>query len=826
MLKGFASAGLCLTLVLVYFSPAGAQSFAGVLTQHNDNGRTGQNLSETILTPRNVNSATFGKVFSYSVDGQIYSQPLYVPNVSIPGQGTHNVIYVETQNDSLYAFDADGLSATPLWQVSFINPSAGIMPVPCSTDGHSDISCGVYPIYGINSTPVIDPLTNTMYLVARTHNKGKFFQTLHAIDITIGAEKFGGPVSIKGSVPGAGAGSKNGIVYFDPLRDVQRSGLLLQHAYAKLDGTVYIAWAGALHGWIMAYNALTLKQTAIFNTTPNAALGGIWASGNGIAADDSGSIYVAIGDALFDASASGSDYGDSLVRLDAGLNVLDYFTPNDESCRQLNDLDLGSGGPMILPTQPGNVPNELLIAGKGGTPCDFNPVASRMYLLNRSDLGKYDAAHNQDVEEVIGAPGGYWSSPAYWNGESAAYVYSSGGPGQQNNQGDFLKMYSVVDGLVSTTPIAQSTNIFPTGATPSISANGTADGIVWAVERQSLDAQPGTAPAILYAYDATNVTTALYNSGSAISQGVSRDRGGCANKFAVPTIANGRVYVGTENELDVYGLLGSLNGPNVYLKNPCWAFPSSTVGAPVKEPLTLINNGNATLTVSNIAITGTNAADFTQIHTCKSLKPGAKCVINVTFIASALGPETAYATISDNAVGSPHNIYLVGVGSLPPTTTSLFSSRNPSSFGQAVTLSATVSAKSKGTPTGTVSFHDGLKKLGNANLNPSGLATMTTSTLTTGTRHIVAIYNGDANFAPSNSHVLYQVVQGALVVLSPIGLDFGNQLVGNTSNPQNVMLLNGGNVNLTIASIQISGKTRGDFAETNHCPSSVPPNGG
>jgi hypothetical protein len=656
IIQGFARAGAVLTLIAACLTPADAQTFAGVLTQHNDNGRTGQNLKETILTPQNVRSKTFGKVFSYSVDGQIYSQPLYVPNVSIPGQGTHNVIYVETQNDSLYAFDADGLSAAPLWHVSFIDRSKGITPVPCGTDGNTDISCGVYPIYGINSTPVIAPFTQTMYLVTRTANNGQYFQTLHAIDITTGAEKFGGPVNISGSVPGTGAGSKNGIIHFNTLADVQRSGLLL------LNGRVYIGWAGAQHGWMMAYNSKTLKQTAIFATTPNAQLGGVWASGNGIAADANGNIYAAVGDALFDADTGGSDYGDSLLKLGADLSVLDYFTPNDQACRKLNDLDLGSAGPMVLPTQQGQFPDELVIAGKGGKPCDSNPVASRIYLLNRSNLGEYNPTQDQAIEEVAGAPTGYWSSPAYWQGASAANVYWAGVTAEAG-VGDYLKMFSVTNGTLSTTPVAQSANIFPVGGTPSISANGTSEGIVWAIERQeSLGTQPGDKPAILYAYDATNVATMLYNSNSALSQGVQRDRGGCANKFAVPTIAKGRVYVGTQNELDVFGLLGSTSGPGVFLSNPCWNFPPSTLGTPVTKLIGLTNSGNTTLTVSNVAITGTNTADFSQTNTCTSLAPGAKCRITVTFTASMVGPETAYATITDNAIGSPHNVYLLGVG--------------------------------------------------------------------------------------------------------------------------------------------------------------------
>ena len=656
--KRFVSAGAFLALVFASFTPAGAQSFTGVFTQHNDVGRTGQNTAETILTPQNVNATTFGKIFSYSVDGQVYSQPLYVPNVTIPGKGAHNVVYVETQNDSLYAFDADGLQAGPLWSVSFINPAAGITPVSCQTDGKTSISCGVYPMYGITSTPVIDPTTGTMYLVTRTDNTktNTFYQTLHAIDITTGKEKFGGPVNISGSVPGTGGGSKNGTVYFDTLKDIQRAGLLL------LNGTVYIGWAGALHGWIMGYDALTLKQKAIFNTGPNTTGGGVWGSGNGLVADPSGNIYAAIGDTLFDANTGGVDYGDSLLRLDGNLNVLDYFTPNDQACRRQNDLDLGSAGPMALPTQPGNVPNEIVIAGKGGTPCDSNPATSRIYLLNQDNLGQYNTTQDQAVEEVAGAARGYWSSPAYWQGPNASYVYSAGVTAE-SGKGDTLNMFTVTNGLLSTTPTAQSSNIFPVGATPSVSSNGTSNGIVWAIERPSaLGVQPGASAAVLYAYDATNVSNMLYSSASQLSNGVLRDRGGCANKFAVPTIANGKVYVGTQNELDIFGLLGSQNGAGVYLGNPCWTFPASTIGTPVSEPMALVNSGNATLTISGVSMYGTNQADFTQRNTCTTLAPGKKCVITVTFTASVLGPETANVVIRDNAPGSPHNIYLIGVG--------------------------------------------------------------------------------------------------------------------------------------------------------------------
>ena len=655
-------------LVLVGFSPAQAQ-FTGVITQHNDVARTGQNLNETILTPANVSSTTFGKLFSYSVDGQMYAQPLYVPNVTIPNQGVHNVVYIETQNDSLYALDADGLQSTPLFQVSFINPAEGILPVPCKSDGNTDISCGVYPIYGINSTPVIDLSTNTIYLVARTWNTttDKFYQTLHALDITTGAEKFGGPLNISGSVPGTGAGSKDGIVYWDPLADVQRAGLL------ELNGVIYIGWAGAAHGWIMGLNASNLssmKQSlvAIFNTTPNAQLGGVWAAGNGLAADPSGNIYAAVGDALFDANTGGLDYGDSLLQLNGDLQVEQYFTPSDQSCRATNDLDLGSAGPMLLPGL-----SELLIAGKGGSPCDSNPVAARMYLLSTETLGGYNGTTDTSLEDVIGAPGGYWASPAYWSGQNSSgqdvtFVYSSG-VGAKAGSGDYLKMFSVgSNGLVSTTPYAESAATFAAGMTPSVSSNGATNGIVWTIERpEAIGVQPGIGAAVLYAYDAANTTSGtmnlLYDGTQALQGGVYRDRGGCANKFGVPTIANGKVYVATQNELDVFGLLGTQSGPGVFFGDPCYTFAATVIGTPVSEPMSLINNGTSALTISSITTTGTNAADFTQTNTCPaSLAVGKKCVVTVTFTPSLAEVETAYVTVTDNAVGSPHNIYLVGVG--------------------------------------------------------------------------------------------------------------------------------------------------------------------
>jgi hypothetical protein len=684
-----------LLLVVACATTGISQTFSGVLTQRNDNARTGQNLNETILTPENVSSSAFGKLFSYSVDGQIYAQPLYVANVTVPARGTHNVVFVATENDSVYAFDADGLVSTPLWHASFTNPALGIKPVPCN-----GTSCVVFPFRGITSTPVIDPPSNTMYLVARTTSNGQYFQSLHALDITTGAEKFGGPVNIMGSVSGTGAGSRSGIVAFDPLGGIQRAGLLL------VNGTVYIAWAGgsSQHGWIMGYNAQTLQQVAIFNTTPNAMRGGIWQSGNGLAADSSGNIYAAVADGSFDVNTGGVDYGNTLLKFGSTLNVLDYFTPRDQACRTLYDRDLGSGGPLVLPPQSGAAPNELILAGKGGRPCETSGLAP-VYVLNRDGLGQYNPSQDRAVQEVEGSAAGYWSSPAYWQAATTAYLYFAGGNGAVS---DRLAMYSLSNGQLSITPIAQSANAFLVGATPSVSSSGTSNGIVWVIARQdSLDTSPGTSPAILYAYDATNVSTMLYHS----AQVVQRDQLGCGNKFQVPTVANGKVYVGTQNELDVLGLLGSASPTaRVYLSSPCQTFPTQTVGVPSGgKTITLTNSGADTLLINQVVITGTNAADFIQSNNClQPLVSASSCTVTVQFVPSVAAAEAAYVTIDDNAPGSPHNIYLVGVGQLTALT---MTTGNTQTATVATTLPVAlqVQATDKSGPVAgvTVTFSDG-----------------------------------------------------------------------------------------------------------------------
>ncbi len=656
----FSPAAAILVLAVTCLPSAIGQSKLGVFTQQYNNARTGSNTTEKFLTPANVNSTQFGKLFSVSVDGQIYTQPLWVQGVTIPGQGVHAVVYVATELDSVYALDAN--NGAVLWHDNFTDPGNGIGAVPCGTDGNTQISCGVYPYYGITGTPVIDPATGTMYLIARTYNKktATGFQTLHALDIATGVEKFGGPVTIQGSVTGTGAGSVNGTVKFDPLADVQRPGLLLEPNPSTGAQTVYIGWSGAAHGWLMGYDAATLQQTAILNTSPDGLRSGVWQSGNGLAADSAGSIYVSTGDGPFDADSGGPDYADSLLKLDGNLNILDYFTPMDQACRYTYDFDLSSSGPMVLPTQGGAYPNEILESGKGGSPCDVSGAAP-IYLVDANNLGKYSSSADTSIQSIAGAPYGYWSSAALWQAGSQAAIYYAGLGAK--GVGDSLKMYSLLKGKLSTTPLSHSSAVYATGATPSTSGNGATNGIVWATLRQEpLGVQPGQLPAILYAYTATNVGNMLYNS----SQNAARDTGGCANKFQIPVVVNGKVYVGTQNELDVYGLLGTPPAaPWVTLSDPCFTYVKQTVGttSPAKT-LTITNSGTTILNLGTISLTGLNVSEFAiPSNNCSAtLIPGGTCTLTLTFTPAAIGTRLSQLLINDNAVGSPHNVMLTGRG--------------------------------------------------------------------------------------------------------------------------------------------------------------------
>ena len=503
---------------------------AQVTTSQYNNARTGANLSETGLTPSSVNANHFGKLFALPVDGDVYAQPLYVPNVDIPGKGRHNVVFAATERDSVYAFDAEGRPSSPLWQTSFLNAAAHVTSVTVA-----NVACPfITPVIGITSTPVIDLSSGTIYVLARTNEGGRFVQRLHALAITTGAEKFGGPVEIRASVQGNKFLGIQGTVEFDPLRENPRAALLL------VNGRVILTWAsscdvGPYHGWIMAYDAQTLAQTAVFNTSPDSEESGIWGGDTGPAADDQGNVFVSTGNGKFDAaSANGRDYGNSVLRLSLTRNSLavrDFFTPFNQQKLNDGDYDLGSGGPVLLPDQPGTHQHVLVVAGKGGG----------IYVIDRDRMGKFHEGDDSHAVQAIQTDDSAFGAPAYWNGH--LFFLISDEP---------LKDFAVKDGKLSQQPVAQASLKFSDpGATPTVSANGSKNAIVWVIETKGWRSQDRQA--VLHAYDGSNVAHELYNS----EQESARDRAGAALRFTIPTVVDGRVYIGTKREVDVYGLLSS-----------------------------------------------------------------------------------------------------------------------------------------------------------------------------------------------------------------------------------------------------------------------------
>jgi hypothetical protein len=517
-------------------SPIGVTDLAGVTTYHNNLSRDGSNTREFALTPSNVTTASFGKLFACTVDAAVYGQPLWVPNLTINGT-QHNVIFAVTQHDSIYAFDADASPCVTLWSKVGIN-AGSLIPsgetwVTSGASGSVDVPCGdLAPAIGIVGTPVIDLSTSTIYLVTKTKTISPvaFHQRLHALDITTGAEKFAGPVEISASFRSA---------TFTPLKNNQRPGLAL------VNGNVYIGWAshcdqGAYQGWMMAYSASTLAQVAVYTPAPNAATSiesGIWMSGGAPAGDSSNNLYLITGNGTFNAnspSAPNDDYGDSFLKLSTAggmISVADYFTPGNESALQSSDADFGSGGAAILVDQPtGPVQHLVIGGGKDGI----------LFLLNRDNMGKFTATNSGAVQSLNVGTDAIFATAAFWNNKLFIGGVFGGGHVQAF---DFV----TATGQFNSPSSSQSPTSygFP-GATPSVSANGTSQGIVWAID----SSQSGTAgSSVLHAYDANNLANELWNSGQ-----VTADRAGFSVKFTVPTVANGKVYIGTGGEISVYGL--------------------------------------------------------------------------------------------------------------------------------------------------------------------------------------------------------------------------------------------------------------------------------
>ncbi len=641
-------------VALFALCPAEAQV---VWTYHNNNQRTGANLNETVLTSANVNTNTFGKLFSYAVDGMVYAQPLYVPGVNIQGQ-PHNVVFIATEHNSVYAFDADnaGAGGGLLWQTNlgtsavtttanFTNADFGTRKFPAGTGPYTDIT----PEVGITSTPVIDTNSGTIYLDAFTHEGTNYFHRIHALSLTDGMERSFSPVVVAASVPGTGVGSVGGQLAFNSVQQIQRVALTLA------GGVVYVAYAGyadtdPFHGWVIGYNATNLLQLTnqVFNTTPNsttAAFGpnageaGIWMGDGGLAVDDSTNIFFQTGNGTFTATngSGGTEYGDSFIKLSTTNHLAgaDYFTPHNQADLAANDTDLGSGGTMLLPDQPGPFPHLLIGAGKEGN----------IYLINRDKMttgdNHFDATNTADyvVQILPDRMGACFDTPAYFNGN----IYYAG-------LNDNMKIFSLVNGVFpsdSAVSTSSRTNKFP-GATASVSASGTSNGIVWFIQKAN--------PAVLLAYNATDFSTELYNSSQAAG---GRDQPANGVKFATPTIAGGKVFVGGSNSVAVFGLLAG----TFAFSSSAYSVPESNTTATITVNRTGGTNGAVQVSYATVAGgTATSNVDYTSVSGVLNWASGES--VPKTFIVPILADNLVEPNETVNlALSNPTNNAALGVPS-------------------------------------------------------------------------------------------------------------------------------------------------------------------
>ena len=625
----------CLMIASIDASPQ-----INVLTERYDNARTGANLNETQLNPSNVNVNNFGKLWSYAVDGSLQAQPLYASNVLIGGI-PHNVLYVATMNDKAYAFDAD--SNTMLWSVDFTSPPA-ITAVPVvDIVGSNDLS--IVGNVGIESTPAIDLSTNTIYMVVRTKENGSYFQRLHALDIGTGTEKFGGPTTIAGFVPGNGNGSST--VTFDPKIENQRSSLALAN------GQVFIAWAShedlnAYHGWVMAYDATSLQQTGIFSVTPNGTLGGIWESGWAPAVDDSGNLYYISGNGDWDGI---TNFGESFLKFSSAnktLTMVDWFTPDNWLNLNGDDSDLGASGAILIPGA-----NLLVGGGK----------RSIFYLLNTASLG-HEAPQNIQIPQFFSSNGfGIRGGPVYWNRSGGLgpwlYVWTDAS----------LPMAFHFNGSTfDTSPVSQGTITAAccecTGGVLTLSANGSnpGSGIVWSSMSWQQDAQHGTVDGVLRALNADDLTQELWNS----RRNQARDDLGLWPRYSAPVVANGRVYASTfSGQLVVYGLLATT--PDFNLS-----------AAPGSSTISQGQNASYTITVSPqagfeglISFTFANCplgatCSFTPSSVTLGSAPASATLTILTSKGTTAGTYSVMATASSGAISHSAAVSLTVQGAPPP----------------------------------------------------------------------------------------------------------------------------------------------------------------
>jgi DNA-binding protein YbaB len=684
----FVTAASVANITITSTATIGVTALNGVFTYRNDLTRSSVNSQEYALTPSNVNTTSFGKIFSCTLDGSIYAQPLWVANVAIGG-GTHNIVIVATQNDSVYALDADSTSCTQYWVASMLLPAhgaaSGATPVPSSDVNETqDIPTQI----GITSTPVIDPTTNLLYVVSKTKENGSYFQRLHRLNLLTGAEMTGSPVTLAASVSGIGDGSSGGTLSYIPLRQNPRPGLAL------VNGSIYISSGShgdnsPWHGWILKYDATTLAQTGVFCTTPNTGGGGIWMSGSAPIADSSNNIYVISSNGTYNGT---TEFGDTFLKLTttSGLTLnnvtTDSFTPDDQSTLSTNNIDLGAGGAItLLDSVSGPVPHLLIGGGKEGI----------LYLLNRDSMGGYNASNNSKAVQTWqltpgqGTYGGISSSGEFW--QNTFYI-----AGAQTPLEAFA--FDTTKGLFNPIPSSQSATTFGfPGLTPAISASGTTNAIVWAVDTSGNGTNGApTGSAVLYAYDATNLAHELWDSTQAANN---RDQAALAIKFAVPTVANGKVYVSAKGVLNVYGLLNLgpaaaaptfSPAPGSYPSSQSVSLSDTTTGATIYYTL----DGSTPTTSSSVYVNPINVSTTTTINAMavasglnnSTVSTGSYTIQGtgngtISFIqGTSATPQSAATTVAITFAGAQTagdlNVIVVGWNDTTHTVSSVVDSKN------------------------------------------------------------------------------------------------------------------------------------------------------
>src|SRR5579863_714002 len=780
-----------------------AQAAQPVLQRGYDAGVAGANLAETTLNTSNVSPNTFGLVFKLPLDDSVFAQPLYVPNVAVPQHGTHNVVYVATMSDTLYAFDADAGGA-PLWSVNFAS-RVGALPVPIARFVFQS-NKNIVGNLGILSTPVIDPSTHILYLVACTLENSTLAYRLHAVDITSGAEPYGPGVLISGSYGGS---------TFDARYQLQRVSLVLSGNHVVFGfSAVEQEYAGGYVGWVMAYNKLTLQPSGVFATVIIGNRGGgVWQSGRPPVVDSSGYVYVFVGNGYGNGYDGVNDFSESALKLDPAnaLRLVDWFTPGNWSYLDNNDLDLSSSGPLLI---PGTSPGVLAGGGKSG---DF-------YVLDTANLGKFNATDSQVVQkENITAGGEIRGGPVYWQRSAV-----NDGPLLYNwGASDSIKAYPFNGTKLAASPSAQGSGsqIWP-GGILALSANGEQEdsGVLWATVATSGDAENNPpVPGELHAFDAANVSHELWNS----TMNASRDGFGNFAKFVPPLVANGRVYVATwSNQLAVYGLL------TTYTVSPTsLAFGSETTNvASAPLSITLTNTGTGALPISGITLSGTDALQFAQTNTCgTSIAVGSSCTISVVFKPTSAGSKAATLSVNGGGAGT-QTVALSGTGVVLSYTVS------PTSlaFGSETTnvASAPLSITLTNTGTGALPISgitlSGTDALQFAQTNTCGTSIAVGSSCTisvvfkptsAGSKAATLSVNG------GGAGTQTVALSGTGVVLSytvsPTSLAFGSETTNVASAPLSITLTNTGTGALPISGITLSGTDALQFAQTNTCGTSI-----